>query len=330
MQDPGGLDRALTIASVVGGSESGVVIAASSTGVSLPIVAALIGAAVGFLGAGGMRLVLDRRQELVRAQAHGRVILEELRGIAERLSPELEVQNPLLATAELPTDAWHSNRTEIASVVLHEEFLALSMAYRAVAFVNGLSSFLHELWSSGGAHPIDPDAIEIPEDMRRERHNVRLIIEGLAIPSVEWLATGNLRFFRRRRAHMTLTPSPDEPCRCGHRWDVHRWKWRRRWLRLRWHSYTVRSAAYECNREGCTCRRFRWAAASFYTRPLRRLNLLPPAPYLGMDEPEPPPPPDRSIPETAWPGRIVTDKDEAEIAEMTRRMQEQGGPLPDE
>jgi hypothetical protein len=55
--------------------------------VIIPIVTAFGGAAIGFIGGGGIRLLLDRRQELVKAQAFARVILDELHSIENLLDP---------------------------------------------------------------------------------------------------------------------------------------------------------------------------------------------------------------------------------------------------
>src|SRR5689334_4224780 len=99
----------------------------------VPVVAALAGAAVGFIGAGTVRLLLDRRQELVRAQAFARVILEELRAAAARLEPQLIEQNPFLAFGPIADDAWRAHRSDIAAVVLAWEFTTLTTVYRAIS-----------------------------------------------------------------------------------------------------------------------------------------------------------------------------------------------------
>jgi len=68
----------------------------------------------------------------------------------------------------------------------------------------------------------------------------------------------------------------------------------------------VLEIAHECNVEGCRCRRFRLVGGSQATRPLRRFNLVPQAPYLGMgEECEEPPRVDTSIPPTARPGARI-------------------------
>lgn len=291
----------------------------------IPIAAALIGAAVGFIGAGGLRLILDRRQELVRAQGYGRVILDELRGIAGRLDPELEQDNPILATEPLPMSAWRDHRADVAAVLLHAEFIGLSGTYRAVAEANHISAAVRRDWEVAAAHGRAWTPV-IPEGAMQERQFVRITVEQIGIPCIQWLADGELQFFRRRRVGgLVLTPYPDVKCRCEHRWDCHRWSWDKRRIRLRWRRSKTRSVAHECNVAGCACRRFSWSESRLWERPLRRVFLLPQAPLISTSEQAPPiPEHDPSIPDSAQPGAVVTVTEHQEMEARSHELREAG------
>lgn len=215
--------------------------ALASWSVAVPLLAALAGAVIGFVGAGTVRLLLDRRQELVRAKAFGRVILDELRTADARLDPELVGENPFLAFGPIPIEAWLSYRTDVASVLLDEEFMALSTVYRAISAANSMSASVVAAW--GEQMERDDPHLEVPEGVMEERHMIRLTVQQVGVPSVQWLAEGNVSFWKRRRVHTAMTPDPARKCRCGHRWDCHRWSWRhRRWWRVRWRPTRCRAS----------------------------------------------------------------------------------------
>lgn len=272
--------------------------------VYVPIVTALGGAAVGFIGAGGTRLLLDRRQELVRAQAYARVILDELRRIDNLLDPTLPAN--VLLNFELPTDAWLRHQADVAAVLVHGEYMGLAAAYRAVAHFNHLLVEERLSWEQDSSE--DP---VLDDETIKERQITGLIVSQLAIPAVEWLADAErIPFWKWRRAKTVLTPYPDYECLCGHRWDCHRWSWElRQWWRVRWRSYQAKSVAHECNVAGCSCRWFRDPGVSAPTRALRRLGMGRQAPHIGRDTPEPEPEPDASIPPTAQPQAIVSSEE---------------------
>lgn len=284
----------------------------------VPIVAALLAAAVGFFGGAGIRLFFDRRQELVRAQAFGRVILDELESIAKRLFAAGEEQDAGYIASPLPTDAWMAHRADVGAVVLYEEFLALSQVYRAVeAFNYEAAAFFSRIPPSAHLPPLDAPLSE-------QVHVTWLMVTKLGTPSIEWLARGKLPFFRRRRLQPTLTPSPKLRCRCGHRWDSHRWEWRRRWLRLKQLRYTQRSVGHECNVRGCACRHFIQAEGPRWLTVLRRARLAPQVQYMDFLEDKEPPERDSSIPDSAQHGAVVSE-DESTVLEMPPETREYPG-----
>jgi hypothetical protein len=259
--------------------------AAADGSVVVPIIAALVGAIVGFVGGGGARFILDKRQEYVRAQAYARVIEDELQEIDARLTRVLDDGDPFTPTP-LPTSAWIEHRTAVASLVAPEEFFALSHFYRWVGAVNAELASLAEppLWyrvaRNFGVPPPNGESLAGLMDL------VRRLLRTLALPSITWLAQGKGNVIRRRRALTVLCPDPRSRCGCGHEFEKHRWETRKRRFRIRWRDHGGIEIAHECNVVGCECSRFHLAGAGA-SRPIRRLNLLAQAPYLGMDGAEP-------------------------------------------
>jgi hypothetical protein len=194
------------------------------SGVALwvPIASALVAGVIGLVGGAGIRLLFDRRQELVRAQAFGRVLLDELESIGKRLSMAIEEADTSVLAYPLPIDAWEAHRSDVAGVLLYEEFLALTQTYRAVdAFNYEAAAFFASVGPTDTAPALEGHLAE-------QAHITRLMVANLGAPCISWLAKEKLPFFKRRRVQSTLTPDPDERCQCGHRWDSHRWEWRRR------------------------------------------------------------------------------------------------------
>jgi hypothetical protein len=121
----------------------------------------------------------------------------------------------------------------------------------------------------------------------------------MALPSIAWLAKGNPKWWRRRRSEPLLTPEADGLCRCGHRFDNHRWSERRRRVRVRWREWRRVELAHECNLAGCDCRYFLIDDGARLPRQLlRRINALPQAPYLST---ELNPKPDKNADNHAYP-----------------------------
>jgi hypothetical protein len=245
----------------------------------VPVVTALAGAAVGLLGGGLIRLLLDRRQELVRAQAYARVIHDELTQIENRLTTVLDEGNLWAARVPLPTSAWHEHRAAVAAAVTDVEFFALATCYRIVENMNA------EI-RSGGARRRLLERVFRVTSVEEELIGMMAISQRLYVPlaisSIKWLAEGNAKLWRRRRTEAVLSPDPNAPCRCGHTFWDHERRTRKRHLRVRHRSERMVDRAYACGVEGCSCRRFRYAG-SRWAAPLRRIRALPQAPYVTAD-----------------------------------------------
>ena len=272
---------------------------------TLPVVTGLGGAVLGFVGAGGVRWLLDRRQELARAQGFARVVLDELRAGVRRLDPGVEGAHPEIALAQLATDAWSAHRVEIAGALLPEEFVGLATSYRAIAALNAQLLMASELGSA------PPSAVPVvPQAIQEARSLTLSIVTSLAIPSIEWLAEGKVSPWRRRRAKFVMTPPPGLRCRCGHRWDHHRWSWESRgWWRVRWRTYEVRTMAHECHVTGCECSWFREPGAHHLPRVVQIRGAGRQAPHMPIRHDEDAGGADPRNPATAQPGASVSPEE---------------------
>lgn len=269
--------------------------------VALYFASAVLGAAIGFLGSGGVRLFLDRRQELVAAQAFARVMRDELL-VIDRILEFLLEDRRLQSFIELPADQWRAHRSAIAAKITSEEFLAVSTAYRAIDALNALLA--------------RQEVGRLPQSLLEEITTTRTIVEQIAAPSIEWLAEGQKNWrdiLRTRRASSVLVQWPQARCVCNHRLDVHRWEFRRRRVRLRRRSERMIEVAHECNVVECRCGYFRWGKASRWNRPLRRWNLLPQSSYIE-DPPSEPKFDHRFPPAAQLEARVDLAKHEVELA----------------
>jgi hypothetical protein len=97
----------------------------------------LISAIAGLLAGGLVRYALDRRQELVSAQAFARVIHDELQQNEQLLERILESEIPLNAGAAISMTSWQEHRAAVAAQLLEEEFFALSSVYRYIQSARG-------------------------------------------------------------------------------------------------------------------------------------------------------------------------------------------------
>lgn len=268
--------------------------AASGIPVWLAVTIPLVSAVLALLGGGVVRFVLDRKQTMSRAEGFARVVREELRNVVQRLNPGVPGL-PLL-----PTQAWEQHSSELAAVLLADEFAQLTVIYRMIAEANWRAQGIVAPIPGAPSFPVD----HVPQDVRDQRAHVAIAVESAALPTIEWLALGKAPLLRRRRVREVMTPWPHIRCRCGHRWDHHRWSWRNRgWWRLRWRRYEVRSVAHECNEDGCECRWFQDRHHRHLPRWLQRLGPGRQAPSI---EPDPQlAVPDSRIPATAQPGAVV-------------------------
>jgi hypothetical protein len=259
------------------------------------VVVPLVTALLGLLGGGVVRYLLDRRADMARAIGFARVVREELQINQRRLEAD---ERYLLSTG-----AWEQYGSELAGALLEVEFKALNVVYRVIASVNAQTRALVEPTTRWRRRPGIPDAAARVE----KEGAAAAIAEGLL--ATEWLARGDVPLWKRRRPLMVLTPHPLSRCRCGHRWDHHRWQWRSRPLRLGFRKYPVRVVAHECNVESCECRW--WQEAGAITHVPRwmqqRLGVGTQAPPLPEEEPKPTV--DTRIPPTAQPGASVSLED---------------------
>jgi hypothetical protein len=266
---------------------------ASGVPLWVAIVVPVVSALLGLLGGGIVRFLLDRRAEIARAVGFARVVHEELQDAARRL----EADNLLL----LSTGAWEQYGSDLAGALLEQEFMLLSATYR---YMSVLNARVQVLLAPVGAPPV---AGTVDDEMKQERWIVTsLIAQGLS--AIAWLARGDVPLWRRRRINVVLMPDPQIRCRCGHRWEHHRWQWRTRKLRARWRHYNARCVAYECNVEGCDCRWWRDPHARHLPRWIQRFGVGTQARPLGHDE-HTEPTVDPSIPPTAQPDASVSKGD---------------------
>jgi len=232
--------------------------------VDAALISAIIGAAFGALAGGAAQFLLDRRRERVRVRALvllTRLELEDVAGSLEQAKAE-----DRWWSGPLESLTWQEHRAEIAIALSEDDLLVLHSAFK---WFNAANAAAEQGRASGPAAKGPADALLL---------DVLPHLVGIATATLDAVSQGG-RWLRRHTTPYCLAPDLREPCDCGHPFGEHRWIATKRWLRTSHFRVRWADVAHECPH--CDCQQFRYAGdRSQVKRRLRRLRVLPPAPYL--------------------------------------------------
>jgi hypothetical protein len=224
------------------------------------------------------RYVLDRRSEHAQGRAIARLLYRELEDIRTDVDTTREEQEPWQGD-DLGSTTWRDQRYKIAGELDETELLTLSAAMGWIAQANAWR-IAHINGRRRRWRQLQPRMFT--EDDDRFLFIVSSAV-GLACDAIGPLRRGRKFFMFRRRVPRALAPNLGLRCECGHAFGRHAWRTRRRWLRLTKPLHSHHDVAGHCRL--CGCRRLTYPDSSQAKRALRRLRLLPRAPYSHQTPP---------------------------------------------